>query len=340
VRLSQVDGHVELAVIDTGEGFPNELRTVIFDRFRQSRTPLTRRHGGLGLGLAIVRHLVEEHGGTVNAESPGPGKGATFTIRLPLADIQVPARASIAQSDEATIDLRGVSIMLVEDDTDWREAIALRLGQAGAEVTAAGTVAEALALLEETRPQVLVSDIGMPEADGYALIREVRSRLGAPVRAVAMTGFADPESRERCLQGGFDAFLPKPFEPGWLLVTVGAHLAPARKPRAVFAAERHETSTRAAVSFSKSESPCARKGQFFRSLDWHTRCSPSHPEDASMLNMAIAFFVIAIIAALLGFGGVAGMSAHIGWLLAVLGVVVLAIGLLGRAIGGGRNALP
>ena len=230
VRLSQVDGHVELAVTDTGEGFPSELRTVIFDRFRQSRTPLTRRHGGLGLGLAIVRHLVEEHGGTVNAQSPGPGKGATFTIRLPLADLQVPARASIAHGDEAAIDLRGVSIMLVEDDTDWREAIALRLGQAGAEVTAAGTVAEALALLEETRPQVLVSDIGMPEADGYALIREVRSRLGAPVRAVAMTGFADPESRERCLQGGFDAFLPKPFEPGRLLVAVGALLAPARKP--------------------------------------------------------------------------------------------------------------
>jgi PAS domain S-box-containing protein len=229
VRLSQVGRQVELTVIDTGEGFPSKLRTVIFDRFRQSRTPLTRRHGGLGLGLAIVRHLIEEHGGTVSAESPGPGKGATFTIRLPLADIQLPDRTSITRSDEAAVDLRGVSILLVEDDTDWREAVALRLGQAGAEVTAAATVSEALGLLDETRPQVLVSDIGMPEADGYALIREVRNRPGPPVRAVAMTGFADPESRERCLRDGYDAFLAKPFEPGRLLVTVGTLLSGGRR---------------------------------------------------------------------------------------------------------------
>jgi PAS domain S-box-containing protein len=228
VRLAKVDRHVELTVTDTGEGFPSDLRTVIFDRFRQSRTPLTRRYGGLGLGLAIVRHLVEEHGGSVSAQSRGPGKGATFTIRLPLADIQVPARASLARSDEGAVDLRGVSILLVEDDRDWREAVALRLEQAGAEVTEAATVEEALAVLAETRPQVLVSDIGMPEADGYALIRELRNRPGPPVRAVAMTGFADPESRERCLQGGFDAFLAKPFEPGSLLVTVGRLVAAPR----------------------------------------------------------------------------------------------------------------
>jgi PAS domain S-box-containing protein len=220
VRLTQDDGHVELTVTDTGEGFPSEQHAVIFDRFRQSRTPLTRRHGGLGLGLAIVRHLVEEHGGTVRAASPGPGQGATFIMRLPLADAMVAPRAPTVRSDEATVDLRGVSILLVEDDTDWREAVALRLTQAGAEVTAAGTVAEALALLDETRPHVLVSDIGMPESDGYALIRQIRARPGAPVRAVAMTGFADPASRERCLQDGFDAYLAKPFEPGRLLVAV------------------------------------------------------------------------------------------------------------------------
>jgi PAS domain S-box-containing protein len=221
VRLAQDDGHIELTVTDTGEGFPSEQHAVIFDRFRQSRTPLTRRHGGLGLGLAIVRHLVEEHGGTVRAASPGPGQGATFVMRLPLADAMVAPRALTVRSDEATIDLRGVSILVVEDDTDWREAVALRLTQAGAEVTAAGTVAEALALLDETRPHVLVSDIGMPESDGYALIRQIRARPGDPVRAVAMTGFADPASRERCLQDGFDVFLAKPFEPGRLLVTVG-----------------------------------------------------------------------------------------------------------------------
>jgi PAS domain S-box-containing protein len=220
VRLARDNRHVELTVTDTGEGFPSEQHAVIFDRFRQSRTPLTRRHGGLGLGLAIVRHLVEEHGGTVRAASPGPGRGATFVMRLPLADVLIAPRGPVSRSDEATVDLRGVSILLVEDDTDWREAVALRLAQAGAEVTAAGTVAEALALLEETQPQVLVSDIGMPGADGYTLIRQVRARPGASLHAVAMTGFADPASRERCLQDGFDAFLAKPFEPGRLLVTV------------------------------------------------------------------------------------------------------------------------
>jgi PAS domain S-box-containing protein len=229
VRLAQIGREVEVSVTDTGEGFPSELRSVIFDRFRQSKTPLTRHHGGLGLGLAIVRHLVEEHGGTVSAESPGPGRGATFIIRLPLADVLVPPRTAIARSDEASIDLRGVSILLVEDDADWREAVALRLGQAGADVTAVATVAEALALLDESRPQVLVSDIALPEENGYALIRQVRARPGSSLRAIAMTGFADPESRARCLEGGFDAFLAKPFEPGRLLVTVGELIGAVRR---------------------------------------------------------------------------------------------------------------
>jgi PAS domain S-box-containing protein len=229
VRLAQIGREVEVSVTDTGEGFPSELRSVIFDRFRQSKTPLTRRHGGLGLGLAIVRHLVEEHGGTVSADSPGPGQGATFVIRLPLAEGLATPRAAIARSEEGSIDLRGVSILLVEDDGDWREAVALRLGQAGADVTAVATVAEALALLDESRPQVLVSDIAMPGADGYALIRQVRARPGSSLRAIAMTGFADPESRARCLEGGFDAFLAKPFEPGLLLVTVGELVGASRR---------------------------------------------------------------------------------------------------------------
>jgi PAS domain S-box-containing protein len=229
VRLAQIGREVEVSVTDTGEGFPSQLRSVIFDRFRQSKTPLARRHGGLGLGLAIVRHLVKEHGGTVSADSPGPGQGATFIFRLPLADVRVPPREAMARSDEGSIDLRGVSILLVEDDADWREAVALRLGQAGADVTAVATVAEALALLDESRPQVLVSDIGMPGADGYALIRQVRARPGSSLRAIAMTGFADPESRARCLEGGFDAFLAKPFEPGLLLVTVGELIGGSRR---------------------------------------------------------------------------------------------------------------
>ncbi len=227
VRLRQVGRAAELTVADTGEGFPAELRSAIFDRFHQSTTPRTRRHGGLGLGLAIVRHLVEEHRGSVVAESPGAGAGATFTVRLPLADAALPVRALHPRRAAPAVDLRGVTVLLVEDDADWRDAVALRLLQAGAEVAAAGSVAEALHLLDDRHPQVLVSDIGMPEADGYELIRRVRARPGATLRAVAMTGFADAESRERCLRLGFDEFLAKPFEPGRLVATLGTLLGPA-----------------------------------------------------------------------------------------------------------------
>jgi PAS domain S-box-containing protein len=227
VRLARTGERAELVVADTGDGFPAEMRSLIFDRFHQSSTPHTRRHGGLGLGLAIVRHLVEEHGGTVTADSPGPGRGATFTMTLPLADGE-PAGRAPSRGAKAVTDLHGVSVLLVEDDADWREAVALSLMQAGAQVASAGNVAEALALLDTCEPQVLVSDIGMPEADGYELIRRVRERDGGSVRAVAMTGFADADSRERCRKLGFDEFLAKPFEPDLLVATVGALVA--RRP--------------------------------------------------------------------------------------------------------------
>ncbi len=224
VLLEPTDGEARLTVADTGEGFPPELRTAIFDRFQQSRNPRTRQHGGLGLGLAIVRHLVEAHRGSVAADSKGPGRGATFTIRIPLGDgLEVP-RTAPPSGHEPAVDLRGVSVLLVEDDADWREAVALRLGQAGARVTTAGSVADALPLLDSVRPQVLVSDIGMPHADGYELISIVRARPGSRLTAVAMTGFADPESRDRCMHLGFDDFIAKPFEPGLLIARLGTLL--------------------------------------------------------------------------------------------------------------------
>jgi PAS domain S-box-containing protein len=228
IRLARTGREAELTVTDTGDGFPAELRSAIFARFHQSATPRTRRHGGLGLGLAIVRHLVEEHGGTVMADSPGPGRGATFVVRLPLADGVLPVRTQVPRSDDAPVDLHGVSVLLVEDDAEWREAVALGLAQAGADVTSAGSVAEALALLDTHSPRVLVSDIGMPGADGYELVQRARARLGVPLHAVAMTGFADAGSRERCLRLGFDEFLAKPFEPGRLVAILGALLAAQR----------------------------------------------------------------------------------------------------------------
>ncbi len=228
VRLARMEREAEITVTDTGDGFPAELRSAIFARFHQSATPRTRHHGGLGLGLAIVRHLVEEHGGSVMADSPGPGRGATFVVRLPLADGIFPIRPPVPRSDDPPVDLHGVSVLLVEDDSDWREAVALGLAQAGAHVTSASSVTEALALLDTHAPQVLVSDIGLPEVDGYELIRRVRALPGISPRAVAMTGFADADSRERCLRLGFDEFLAKPFEPKRLVATLGALLAPAR----------------------------------------------------------------------------------------------------------------
>ncbi len=225
VHLRRDGATAELRVVDSGEGFAPELGAAIFERFRQATSERTRRHGGLGLGLAIVQHLVRAHGGTVDAASDGAGRGATFTVRLPIDDadrIPIAPRPSL----DGNADLRGVHVLVVEDEPDWREAVALRFSQTGAEVTTAASVTEALDAFDRRPPDVLVSDLGMPERDGYELIREVRARPDAPRAAVAMTGFADAASRERCLALGFDACLAKPFEPGDLVATVASLLAP------------------------------------------------------------------------------------------------------------------
>jgi PAS domain S-box-containing protein len=228
VRLVRVDSHVELTVKDNGKGISAEFLPYVFDRFRQADSTSTRKYGGLGLGLAIVRHLVELHGGTVHAESPGPDQGATFTVRLPLMEERVlPAPSSrhgVQSGNASSVRLDGVKVMVVDDELDMRDFLSVSLRQYGADVTALASVGEAVAALEREKPDVLVSDIGMPGEDGYALIRKVRALgpdRGGQVPAAALTGFAAGDDTMRVLSAGYQVHLPKPVEPARLAQVVG-----------------------------------------------------------------------------------------------------------------------
>jgi signal transduction histidine kinase len=218
--------HIEIRVVDTGQGISPDFLPHVFERFRQAHGAPTRRHGGLGVGLAIVRQLVELHGGTVRAESGGLGRGATFTIRLPTpAGDRSPARAAFgdrrmmesgASPVPRTPRLDGLRILVVDDDADGRALTSLVLTQAGATVKVAASVREALEMLEAECPDALVSDLGLPDEDGYALIRQLRQRErdhGGFLPAVALTGYARSEDRVRVLAAGFQAHVPKPVEP-------------------------------------------------------------------------------------------------------------------------------
>jgi PAS domain S-box-containing protein len=230
VRLSREGDDLRFEVSDTGEGITPEFLPHVFERFRQENGSTTRVHGGLGLGLAIVRHLVELHGGTVEAESAGQERGSRFTVTLPA---QPPGPALVSRMTEdpgrgaPSLPLSGLRLLLVDDDLDTCEAMAYLLAQAGARVVTASSVPEALNEFERSRPDVLVSDIGMPDRDGYDLLRQVRMRSperGGGIPAVAMTAYARPEDRVRALAAGFQEHVPKPVDPGDL-VTVLARLA-------------------------------------------------------------------------------------------------------------------
>jgi signal transduction histidine kinase len=236
VTLDNADSHARIRVVDTGHGIEPEFLGLVFDRFRQADSTTTRSHGGLGLGLTIVRHIVELHGGTVSAHSSGLGKGAAFTVSLPMliptilpvsqrgaepAEILPPPQRDLSHS------LGGKRVLLVDDEQDARELVCEILRRSSADVSAAASVREALECVAGSIPDVLVCDLAMPGEDGYSLIRTLRQlppNLGGQTPAIALTAYARDEDRLRALTAGFQMHLTKPVEPRQLLEAV-AHLA-------------------------------------------------------------------------------------------------------------------
>jgi signal transduction histidine kinase len=226
VRVERAGGDVAISVTDTGQGIAPYFLPYIFERFSQADSTSTRRHGGLGLGLAIVRHLVERHGGTVRAESPGEGRGATFTVMLPLvsqpAEHDAAAGAPRASSADAPL-LTGLAILVVDDDPDTCDLLSTVLGYYGAEVRTASSAEEALRLVDARPPHVLVSDIAMPGVDGYELVRRLRTlekERGWRLAALALTAHARASDTEQAFLAGFDAYIAKPVEPAELAQSI------------------------------------------------------------------------------------------------------------------------
>jgi PAS domain S-box-containing protein len=226
VRLRQSGSAVKISVSDTGEGIGREFLPYVFDRFRQADSSLRRKRGGLGLGLAIVRHLTELHGGTVTAHSDGPGRGSTFVVELPLAHDARMAAADVNETplNRASSILSGVKILFVDDEPEMRDLFSTALRRYGAEVTAVDSATEALEKLEVWRPDVLIADIQMPDIDGYRLIGMVRALEGESrdVPAIALTAYVGREGGWRSIRAGFQRHLSKPVNPKELADVVAA----------------------------------------------------------------------------------------------------------------------
>lgn len=222
VRLERVDTNAQIQVSDTGMGISAEFLPYVFETFRQADGTTTRRFGGLGVGLSIVRHITEMHGGSVQAVSSGENQGATFTVRLPLMQPTLPANSPDLLVPDA-VDLSGLNILVVDDEPDTRDLISFVLGQSGAQVTPVGSGREVLEILGQQVPDLLVCDIGMPEMDGYELIRQIRSgaiALAQQVPAIALTAYAGEFNQQRAIEAGFQQHLAKPVEPQALVKTV------------------------------------------------------------------------------------------------------------------------
>jgi two-component system CheB/CheR fusion protein len=235
-RSSAIEPVAVITITDTGQGISADILPHIFDRFRQGDSSTTKAHSGLGLGLAIVRHLVELHGGTVQAESPGEGKGATFIVRLPLLEMSqerilsnesepTVLNAAVNDSSQPLPDLTGLSILVVDDETDNRDLCKFVLESNGAEVLTVASAREALSALSEdpNRFNVLICDIGMPEDDGYWLIRQVRSlsaEAAGQTPAIALTAYAGEAEQQQAIEAGFQTHAAKPIEPVQLVLLV------------------------------------------------------------------------------------------------------------------------
>lgn len=233
VLVERVGSQIEISVSDTGQGISPQFLPHVFERFRQADGATTRSHGGLGLGLAIVKHLVELHGGTIGATSAGEGQGSTFTVSLPVTAIRRPAQEKWSRhqrTDESPLLcepalLNGLTVLVVDDDQDARELLHRILEECGARVISASSATEGVSFLERAAPSVLISDIGMPEVDGYEFLRRARAlwaRRGQNVPAIALTAFARSEDRTRALLAGYMVHVSKPVDPQELLATVAS----------------------------------------------------------------------------------------------------------------------
>lgn len=242
VTLERIDTQARIRVSDTGLGIKAEFLPRVFDLFSQADTSTTRAYGGLGLGLAIVHRLVELHGGTVHAESPGDGKGATFSVTLPLtvrlehlgraSDSKAIHAAAPSPGKDQPAQLNGIRILLVEDDQDGREAFAETLKQSGAEVNAVASAAEAIQVIGEFKPEVILCDISIPGEDGYSLLRRIRelsSERGGWIPAAALTAHVSEEKRRRSLSAGFQMHISKPLDATQLKAAVVELLACAKQ---------------------------------------------------------------------------------------------------------------